>query len=70
MAQRRGALGTLRLEFAQVVDVAHADGELGEMQHGPATRGLVRLHRLCPGTVRGVSPFEASSSIAALREIG
>ena len=38
MAQRRTAYRALRLKFAQVVDVAHTDGELGEMQHGLATR--------------------------------
>ena len=38
MTQRRIGLRALCLEFAQMVDVAHADGKFGEMQHVLSTR--------------------------------
>ena len=43
MRWRNGGLRAARsaCKFAQVVDVAHTDGELGEMQHGPANSVLV-----------------------------
>src|SRR5689334_3698080 len=42
VAQRRTLSRPLGLQIAQMLDIAHTHGELGEMQHGPATRSPIQ----------------------------